>query len=151
MTNPHRTREITPHAIDLLAQQLSASGHKLTQPRLAVLRAVSALEGSFTVNDIEQWLIRQRQSPGIASIFRTVKLLTELGMLQRIHGVDDCHRYSLSRGHEHHLICIVCGALAAFDDCELRAMVERLEARTGYRVERHLLEFFGRCPRCQAA
>lgn len=138
-------------AAEHVAQELSARGYKLTQPRLAVLRAVSSLGDSFTVNDIEQWLLTERGSPGIASIFRTVKLLTDLDVLQRIHGVDDCHRYSLGQGHQHHVICVECGALSAFEDCELRDMVARLEARTGYQVERHLLELFGRCPRCRAA
>jgi Fur family transcriptional regulator, ferric uptake regulator len=150
---PHRSQTgdtVLPPAVERLANELGNRGHKLTRPRLAVLQAVSALGDSFTVNEIEQWLTHQGASPGIASIFRTVKLLTELDVLQRIHGLDDCHRYSLSQGHRHHVICTECGALTAFDDCELRAMVERLEDRTGYRVERHLLELFGRCPRCQS-
>ena len=139
-----------PGSVEQLAQTLSARGYKLTAPRLAILQSINAMGESFTVNDLEQWLIQANRSPGIASIFRTVKLLIAEGLLQRIHGMDDCHRYSLSRGHQHHVICERCGALTAFDDCELRPMIERLEARTGYHVERHLLELFGRCPHCQA-
>lgn len=142
-------RAALPREAERLAQELSDRGHKVTQPRIAVLHAISLLNDSFTVHDIEQWLIQQKRSPGIASIFRTVKLLTDSNLLQRIHGFDDCHRYSLSQGHQHHVICVGCGALIAFDDCELREMVVRVESRTGYRVESHLLELFGRCPRCQ--
>ncbi len=148
MLSPAKNPSLTPD-VKRLAQYMSAQGYKVTQPRLAVLQAVLGLGGSFSVNDLEQYLIQQQQSPGQASIFRTVKMLTEIGLLQRIHGLEDCHRYSLSDGHQHHLVCTECGALANFDDCDLREMVARLEQRTGYQIESHLLELFGRCEKCR--
>lgn len=150
MLSPSKTvKSAFAPEVKRLAQYMSAQGYKVTQPRLAVLQAVLALGGSFSVNDLEHYLVQQQLSPGLASIFRTVKMLTELGLLQRIHGLDDCHRYSLSDGHQHHVVCTECGALANFDDCDLRDMVERLEQRTGYQIESHLLELFGRCEKCR--
>ncbi|HMO57570.1 MAG TPA: Fur family transcriptional regulator [Roseiflexaceae bacterium] len=142
--------ELSP-AVHTLAQELSGAGHRVTQPRLSVLTAASAHNGSFTAPDIEQWLESRDQSPGPASIFRTLKLLTEIGMLQRIHGVDECHRYSLSSGHAHRVVCVSCGKLAQFEDCALSELVERLQHATDYTITSHLLEFFGHCPACRAA
>ncbi|WP_254151243.1 Fur family transcriptional regulator [Candidatus Chloroploca mongolica] len=133
-----------------LAAQMAEAGYKVTQPRLAVLRAAVALDKAFTVHELEQWLLQRNESPGIASIFRTVKLLCDLELFQRIHGLEDCHRYSISGGHAHHLICVSCGALKSFDNCGLRDLITTLEQQTGYHINDHVLELFGRCPRCLA-
>jgi Fur family transcriptional regulator, ferric uptake regulator len=140
-----------PPIVASMAQQIADDGYKVTQPRLAVLRAAVALSGAFSVTEIEQWLLQRDESPGIASIFRTVKLLCDLGLFQRIHGLEECHRYSISDGHRHHIICTICGALISFDNCGLRELIGSLEQQTGYQISSHLLELFGRCPRCVAA
>ena len=143
-------REKLPPAVTQLAEQLAAAGYKVTGPRLAVLRAATAHAGAFSVQEIEQWLVDRGESPGIASIFRTVRLLCDLHLLQRIHGLDDCHRYSLGAGHGHHLVCTRCGAMERFENCGVQALVQQLEQRTGFQVSNHLVELFGLCPRCRA-
>ncbi|PDW04869.1 Fur family transcriptional regulator [Candidatus Viridilinea mediisalina] len=143
-------REELPAAVTSLAEQLVAAGYKVTRPRLAVLQAATALPGAFSVQELEQWLIERGESPGIASIFRTVRLLCELHILERIHGLDECHRYSLGTGHHnHHIICTSCGAMEHFDNCGVQQLIEQLEARTGFRINAHLMELFGTCPQCE--
>lgn len=144
-------RATLPSAVTELAEQLAEAGHKVTRPRLAVLKAATSLNTAFTVQELEQWLVERGESPGIASIFRTVRLLCDLGVLERLHGLEDCHRYSLSAGHGHHLVCTRCGTMIRFDDCGVQELVNQLEASTGFRITTHLVELFGLCPRCQAA
>ncbi|MFQ3662693.1 MAG: Fur family transcriptional regulator [Chloroflexaceae bacterium] len=144
-------RAILPQAVTGLAEQLADAGYKVTGPRLAVLKAIVAHPGAFSVHELEQWLLDRGESPGIASIFRTVRLLSDLGLVQRIHGLEECHRYTLGSGHGHHLICTRCGSMVRFDDCGMQALVQHLEQRTGYRIVAHLVELFGLCPRCQSA
>ena len=88
------------------------------------------------------------ESPGIASIFRTVRLLCDLNLLQRIHGLDECHCYSLGKSHGHHLVCTNCGEMERFDNCGVQILVQQPEQRTGFRISAHLVELFGLCPRC---
>lgn len=83
-----------PASVSNLAEQLIEAGYKVTAPRLAVIRAVTVQTGAFSVQELEQWLVAQGESPDIASIFRAVKLLCDLHLLQRIHGIDECHHYS---------------------------------------------------------
>lgn len=144
-------RGTLPAAVADLAEQMADAGYKVTGPRLAVLKAVIAQQSAFSVQDLEQWLTERGASPGIASIFRTVRLLCDLNLLQRIHGLDECHRYSLGGSHGHHLICTRCGAMERFDNCGIQALIPELEQRTGFRVSTHLVELFGLCPRCLAA
>jgi Fur family ferric uptake transcriptional regulator len=144
-------RETLPAAVTDLAEQLTEAGYKVTGPRLAVLKAATAHSGAFSVQELEQWLTARGESPGIASIFRTVRLLCDLNLLQRIHGLDECHRYSLGKGHGHHLVCTNCGAMERFDNCGVQSLVGQLEQRTGFRINAHLVEMFGLCPRCLTA
>lgn len=143
-------RHMLPTAVTDLAEQLAVAGYKVTRPRLAVLKAITALPGAFSVQEIEQWLVERNESPGIASIFRTIRLLCDLGMLQRIHGLDDCHRYCLGSGHAHHLVCTRCGVIERFDNCGLQGVISTLEQATGYRITNHVVELFGLCPQCLA-
>ncbi|MFV9504369.1 MAG: Fur family transcriptional regulator [Oscillochloridaceae bacterium umkhey_bin13] len=141
-------RSSLPDVVAQLADQLAAAGYKVTGPRLAVLQAATTLPGAFSVHELEQWLLARGESPGTASIFRTVRLLCDLDLLDRIHGLEECHRYSLGRGHAHHLVCTNCGALERFDECGMQPLVQQLEQSTGFRVSAHLVELFGLCPRC---
>jgi Fur family ferric uptake transcriptional regulator len=144
-------RTSLPTAVTSLAEQLAEAGYKVTGPRLAVLKAATAQVGTFSVQELEQWLVERGESPGIASIFRTVRLLCDLHLLQRIHGLDECHRYSIGAAHGHHLICTRCGAMEHFDNCGVQALIEQLERQTSYQISAHLVELFGLCPRCRAA
>jgi Fur family ferric uptake transcriptional regulator len=144
-------RETLPAAVADLAEQLAEAGYRVTGPRLAVLRAAVAHQGAFSVQELEQWLTERGESPGIASIFRTVRLLCDLNLLQRIHGLEECHRYSLGKGHGHHLVCTRCGAMERFDNCGVQGLVQQLEQRTGFQISQHLVELFGLCPCCAAA
>ncbi len=134
-----------------LAQRLTDAGYKVTSPRLAVLQAALSHDGSFTAAEVERWLGTRAESPGEASIFRTLKLLTDIGVAERIHGVDDCHRYTLRSGHMHRIVCTSCGRLSEFEDCAIGELITRLQSATGYAIDSHLLELFGRCPACQAS
>lgn len=140
-----------PAAVTDMAGHLAEAGYKVTRPRLAVLMAAHAQEGAFSVQELEQWLTRRGPSPGTASIFRTVRLLCDLNLMQRIHGLDDCHRYCIHQGQDHHLVCTQCGATEYFDNGGIQTLIAQLEARTGYHIREYLVELFGLCPRCRAA
>ncbi len=143
---PHNSSEMVQHAL----QRLSTAGYKMTAPRLAVLMAASTYTGSFSAAELEATL-RQHGTPlGDASLFRTLKLMTDIGVMQRIHGIDECHRYIISPdSHAHRVVCTRCGSIADFAECGLDTMIVQLEHQTGYKIVDHLLELFGTCPRCQ--
>ena len=133
-------------------QRISAAGYKLTAPRTAIIAAAGTYRGSFSAAQLEKTLRDRGQPLGDASLFRTLKLFTDIGVMQRIHGIDDCHRYILSTElHSHRVVCTICGDVAEFAECGLDSMIRTLEAQTGYRIVDHLLELFGICPRCHLA
>lgn len=135
-----------------LAQALIEAGFKVTDPRLAIIEEIVNFRHEFEVTDLAEHIEKRPGfKPGIASVFRTVKLLTELGLLQRVHTSDGCHRYELIRGHNHQLVCRCCDRTIEFEGCDFTELTGFLEKQTGFKLEGHWMEFFGLCPTCRDA
>lgn len=123
---------------------LAAVG-RVTGPRRAVLDAVASAGAPFTIEEIAATL----PEVGRATVFRTVKLLQESGLVCRMTLEDGGVRYQLSRsGHHHHLICGECGRVEEFSDARLDALIEETAAAVRFRLDGHSLELYGRCPAC---
>jgi len=88
---------------------------------------------------------------GQATVYRTVSLLAEAGLLARVQ--DDSERASRyiakSREHSHPLLCKSCRAVVEFADCDLSVLEKLLHAQTGYLIQGHHVEIYGLCPDCQ--
>lgn len=140
-----------------LAQALIQRGYKVTDPRLEILEAITTFDNGFNLNELlervnAQASLKNSTPPGVASVFRTVKLLTEeLDLLQRVHSGDGCHRYALQRGHQHQLVCRCCERTIEFEGCDFGELTRYLEEKTGYKLEGHWLEFYGLCSHCRQA
>lgn len=135
-----------------LAQALIKAGFKVTDPRLAIIEEIVDFNREFEITELAKRLeARSDFKPGIASVFRTVKLLAELGLLQRVHTGDGCHRYGLVRGHNHQVICRCCDQTIEFEGCDFTDLTSFLEKQTGFKLEGHWMEFFGLCPDCRQA
>lgn len=136
-----------------LVDAMGRAGYRLTEPRRAVAELVAGRSGHFTAGD----LIADAQSRdlgiGRATIFRALDLLTELEVLERIDLPTGDHAYvpCLPQHHHHHIVCDVCGRVTEVEDLGLGAAIDQIERRTGWEVQTHRLELFGRCPDCQAA
>jgi Fur family transcriptional regulator, ferric uptake regulator len=141
--------------VDSLIERLEQEGYRSTEPRRVVLGDIVGRSAPFT--SAELWESVQENSPGIgrATVFRTLDLLSRIGILQRIHQDPDggrCHTYmACSDAHHHHLICNQCGNVTDFADEEaIDALVREVERHTDFKVEGHRLELVGRCADCQA-
>lgn len=132
---------------------LQDSGYRLTSPRRAVIEATQRLDRAFTADELLRELSTRRSDVGRATVFRTLDVLVQNGVLDRIHRPDGCHSYVLSipgEGHHHHLICSDCGTVVQFEDCTVAPLLEELSQRTNFQISDHWLEVFGRCESCQA-
>ncbi|MFN2185271.1 MAG: Fur family transcriptional regulator [Anaerolineae bacterium] len=133
-----------------IVQQLSQAGHRITQPRLAVIRALLEDDSYASPSEIRERAKRYYPTIGLVTVYRTLDLLSELGFVRRIHAEDGCHSYATANnGHHHHLICRRCGAAIEFQGCDLSSFLARVSQQTGYTIEDHLLELVGVCSTCQ--
>lgn len=145
------TQPVAGRAAQIL-DQLAEQGHRLTGPRQALVQILAGRDHYFSAQ--EAW--DQVQSTGLdvgrATVFRTLDLLTELGILDRVHAGDGCHRYIVCQpSHHHHFMCTDCGKVQQFEAPEVEAQIGKLAQAAGYSVITHHLELIGRCADCLAA
>ena len=132
-------------------QCLADAGCRITAPRRAVMQVLQKASVPLSPREILEQGKRVYRRLGLVTVYRTVNLLAELNLVRRVHREDGCHGYLLaSPGHRHALICQCCGRAVEFPgEDDLHALIERVEAGTGYRVNDHLLQLLGLCPDCQ--
>jgi Fur family transcriptional regulator, ferric uptake regulator len=140
----------TEHAFEVLSEH----GHRLGGARTAVVEALGRYGGCLDADELVVTLRRDRTRVGVASVYRALALLSELGVLQRVPVAGGSARYELvgpGGDHHHHLVCDDCGATTAFEDDALERAIGRLSRRTAYAVQAHDVTLHGTCPDCQYA
>lgn len=131
---------------DLVIERLEMRGHRVTASRRRVIDAVLAQPAHFTVDDV----LHDTRKVGRATVFRTMKLLTDLNIVCRVLLEDGALHYRLSiGGHHHHLVCRDCGRVEDFSTCDVASLVRELQRATDYEIEGHWLEVYGRCSTCR--
>lgn len=131
---------------------LQESGYRLTAPRRAVVEAVERTRGLFTADELVRVLEGGQPTVGRATVFRTLDVLVQSGVLDRIHRPDGCHSFVLALGgdrHHHHLICSDCGSVVQFEDCTVTPLLEELSRRTKFQISDHWLAVYGVCEMCR--
>jgi len=122
--------------------RIRGSGYKTTPQRLAILGAIAAEQHQ----SMEE--IRDRcRGVGLVTVYRTLDLLSELGVVRRL-DLGDGPRYEMAEDHHHHLICEGCGSVAEFEQCPLDpARLPRVWS--DFDVRAHSLEVYGTCADCR--
>ena len=131
---------------DLLHQH----GFRVTRPRRQVMKIIVSSETALTPQEIYHKSLELDQSPGIASVYRTLEMLDRLGLIQQIHQPGGCHGiWPALEGHHHYLICRDCGQMKIIEgDEDITEYINKIEDQTGYLVDDHWLQFFGICHGC---
>jgi Fur family ferric uptake transcriptional regulator len=134
-----------------LAQRLRRHSLKLTGPRQAILRILREHTHPLSIKQIHAEL-----PPGdcdLATVYRSMHLLEEMGIVKRFDLGDSVARFELLRegddGHHHHLVCTQCAEIVEIDECFGRELEEKIASQSGFKAVTHKLEFFGVCPDCQ--
>jgi Fur family transcriptional regulator, ferric uptake regulator len=129
---------------------LDDAGYRLTEARRSIADLIAAREGHFTAADLVADARKRRLGIGRATIFRTLDVLADLHAVERLDLPTGEHAYvACEPVHHHHVVCSNCGASRDVDDAGWRAVVGNIEEQTGYRIDDHRLELFGRCPDCR--
>jgi Fur family transcriptional regulator, ferric uptake regulator len=131
----------------LLVQALDVAGYRLTRPRRALAELIGGREGHFTAADLLDASKAQRLGIGRATIFRALDLFADLGLLERLDLPSGDHAYvPCEPRHHHHVVCSECGASAEVHDFGVQTVVAEVERQTGFHIDSHRLELYGRCP-----
>ena len=139
------------HSAKKIESILRQRGFKITPQRRAILNAISLSHEHLTPAAIHEKVRQKHPSLGLVTIYRTLEILTKLGLICEVHSGDRCPSYLIRRPaeHHHHLICSDCGTVIDFTDCNLGELEQRLAKESGFKINSHLLEFLGQCRKCR--
>ena len=141
----------SPSNLSELTAKLRENSRKITGPRQAILDLLRQHPHPMTNKEIRAGL--PKGMCDLATIYRSMHMLEEMGLVKRFDFGDGTARFELVHegedGHHHHLICTRCSDVVEIDECFQRELEEKLAKRHGYQSVTHKLEFFGICPECQ--
>jgi Fur family transcriptional regulator, ferric uptake regulator len=139
--------------IEKVKQQLQSQGYKLTPQREATVRVLlENEEDHLSAEDV--FMLVKEKSPeiGLATVYRTLELLSEMHVVEKMNFGDGVARYDLradsNKHHHHHLICVQCGSMSEIMEDWLLPLEERLDREYGFTVLDHRMDFQGICAKC---
>ena len=132
-------------------ERLRAGGHRLTPQRELVLAAVERL-GHATPDEVLAEVRRTSDAINLSTVYRTLELLDELGLISHAHLTDRAPTYHAVSADEHfHLVCRGCGTVSGAPRARLEGLLAQLRTDPGFEADVGHLTIFGRCARCLAA
>ncbi len=132
-------------------ERLRASGHRLTPQRELVLGAVDRL-GHATPDEVYAEVRTRSDSINLSTVYRTLELLDELGLIRHAHLTDRAPTYHSAQGHEHaHLVCRTCRTVTSIDRAEMERALGGLAGSHGFVPDWGHLTIFGTCADCAKA
>mgnify|MGYP000866150563 CR=1 FL=1 len=144
-----------------LCGKLKDCGYRLTTSREAILEILSKTSEHLSAEDIYLTLHKSYPNIGLTTIYRTLELLVQMGLVSKFDFGDGRARFELSeklqgRRHHHHLVCTNCGRIIDYTDfineeIELLTRTEKeISKKFNFKIERHLIQFYGLCDKCQS-
>lgn len=130
--------------------RLRESGHRLTPQRELVLTAVETL-GHATPDEVYAEVRTHSSAINLSTVYRTLELLDELGLIHHAHLTDRAPTYHSTSGHEHsHLVCRDCRKVISVEGATMEAALGPLAAERGFAPDYGHLTVFGTCADCRS-
>jgi Fur family ferric uptake transcriptional regulator len=130
---------------------MNKRGLRSTEQRRLIIDTLFDATEHITIDGLLNEVRAVDPKVGYATVYRTLKMLTESGVVQE-HKFGDGHtRYELSDAEHHHdhLICLDCGKITEFEEPAIEELQDRVAARYGFQVQAHKHELYGRCADCR--
>ena len=129
---------------DLLAA-IEDGGYRLTSARRRISKTIEMFEEGFTAESV----LNDVPGVGRATVFRTIRLLLDAGLLCRLPMPDGSTRYNLTRvDHHHHTLCVSCGTVSEFRDSTIERLVRSIGREIRGEIVGHRMEFEILCEGC---
>lgn len=142
--------------LEILKQHLAKNNLKLTRQRENILTTFLKME-HVTAEQMYRLLAKKDPHIGLATVYRTLKLLCETGLAQERHFGSQTQFDNVShKGHHDHLICVACDKIVEFENCQIENLQEEVASHHGFAIRTHRLELYcdpirlpnGQCKHC---
>lgn len=134
---------------------LREQGLKLTKQRKVISETFLAqVEGHRTLSELLEACQKEQSSIGYATVYRTMKLMTDSGVAVEhkfVDGGEALFEPNVEGDHHDHIICLTCGKIFEFEDDAIEVRQEQVAAERGFRVQRHRHEIYADCIRTDCA
>ena len=126
-------------------------GLKSTNQRDAIVDLFLKSSGHMSIDDLLAKVRKRSPKVGYATVYRTMKLLTDSGLAAARQFGDGQTRYEVmsdEHSHHDHLICTQCGLILEFENDTIEKLQDEMADRLGgFKLVRHKLELYGLCPK----
>ncbi len=143
-------------SIDLsnLRQKFREREYKLTPQRQIILQVfVDNRDKHLSAEDVHNIVRQQSNDIGLATVYRTLELLSDLDILQKMDFGDGRSRYEINESstahHHHHLICLACGQVIEFEGDLLEDLETVISKKSNFTIVDHQVKFYGYCQECR--
>lgn len=128
---------------------LEEKGGRLTGPRRVIVELLVNSDRALSPVDVFDKARSTYPKLGLVTVYRTLEILNELGLVERVHQTGGCHMYlRAAKGHEHIMLCTRCGRAAYFSGDDLGQLMEKVAKESGFLIKEHWLQLQGLCKRC---
>lgn len=136
--------------LDEIIDKLRDLNFRITPQRLAILKIFLKSQDHPSVEQVYALVKADFPSTSLATVYKTVNLLKDVGEILEIGFADGVNRYDGNKPYPHpHLICTKCKKIMDPEIDFVEQIASELEQSSGYRIVSHQIEFFGICPACQ--
>jgi Fur family ferric uptake transcriptional regulator len=133
-------------------EDVRAAGHRGGAAQRAVVELLAREDCCLSAQDIFDRLRAGGRRVSLASVYRALELLSELGLVQRVLVGGSSARFEriVPENHHHHVVCDDCGRVEAFSDDRLERAIHSVASSVGYSVAAHDVVLHGACSDCAA-
>jgi Fur family ferric uptake transcriptional regulator len=135
----------------ILSRFMEQHGLKSTEQRSLIIDTFFGSKGHVAIGELHRTVRGKNPRIGYATVYRTLRMLTECGLAAERHFGDGQTRYEPNEADHHHdhLICKSCGLIVEFEDPEIERLQRIVAQSHGFAVNSHRHELYGFCPKCQ--
>ncbi len=142
------------NAMEMLKEKLKETGFKITPQRRAIIEILLKNDSEHLSSEEIYDLVRiDCPEIGLATVYRTMQLLDEIGTISKLNLDDGCIRYELNLDdedthHHHHLICKSCGKIIEVKEDLLDNIENEIQSLYKFNILNHDVKFYGMCENC---
>lgn len=144
------THEAVEHRLSAFRQRCAGLGLALTPQRLAIYQVLAGDDSHPGAEDIYRRIKPNLPSLSLGTVYRTLELFEEHGLVSRVNAFGDQTRFDANLEAHHHLICVQCRKIFDYRDPRLEELPVPAADPGGFHILTHQIQFFGKCQACQS-
>ena len=135
----------------IFGQYIRNNGMLHSSQREQILDIFLKTERHPTINDLYDLVRKKNPKIGLATVYRTMKVICDAGLAREMDFGDGLRRFEHKHKHQHHdhLICLKCGRIIEVRSPEIEKLQENLAKKHRFKTVRHRMEIFGICRTCE--